>query len=295
MYEIEKDSAVVMKKKNIFQRKEKLGTVLKPMLAIVILVIQIYPIFYVMTSSLKTPEDFRNLATYALPSSLNLENYITVFFTSPMVNYFKNSMIILIGSLIILLSTSLMAAFALSKIKFKGNKKLFSFFMLGLMLPFQVALIPLFTIFSETNVLNTYFAVIMPQVAFSLSFSISLFYSFCKFLPDDVIEAAIIDGCSSLGIFTKIVVPMSKNAILTVATMQGVFCWNDFICANTFTRTTDMKTITLGLNDFVGFMGLTDWGATFAAITVTVLPTFIFYFLASKYMLEGMSAGAVKG
>ena len=77
--------------------------------------------------------------------------------------------------------------------------------------------------------------------------------------------------------------------------MQGVFCWNEFICAYTFTRTTDMKTITLGLNDFVGTFGLTDWGCMYAAITVMILPTFIFYFLASKYMLSGLTAGAVKG
>lgn len=91
------------------------------------------------------------------------------------------------------------------------------------------------------------------------------------------------------------VVPMSLNSIITVATMQAVFCWNEYINAYTFTRSTDMKTITLGLNDFVGSMGLTDWGATFAAITVTVLPVFIFYFFSSKKMLAGMTAGAVKG
>ena len=91
--------------------------------------------------------------------------------------------------------------------------------------------------------------------------------------------------------FTHVII----NSLLTVATMQGVFTWNDFINAYTFTRSTNMKTVTLGLNDFVGFMGTTDWGATFAAITVTVLPTFLFYFFTNKYMLSGLTAGAVKG
>ena len=188
-----------------------------------------------------------------------------------------------------------MAGFALSKIQFRGNKKILSYFLLGLMLPFQVALIPLFTIFSKLGILNTYPAVILPQIAFSLSYSIQLFYSFSKFLPDEIIEAAIIDGCSPMRTFFKIVFPMSTNSLLTVATMQGVFTWNDFINAYTFTRSTNMKTVTLGLNDFVGFMGTTDWGATFAAITVTVLPTFLFYFFTNKYMLSGLTAGAVKG
>lgn len=211
-----------------------------------------------------------------------------------MLTYFKNSIIITIGVLIPLLIISFMAGFALSKIRFRGNKKVLEFLMLGLMLPFQVALIPLFTIFNKLGLLNTYPAVILPQIAFSLSYSIQLFYSFSKFLPDEIIEAAIIDGCSPFQTFVKIVVPMSTNSLLTVATMQGVFTWNDFINAYTFTKSTSMKTVTLGLNDFVGFMGTTDWGATFAAITVTVLPTFVFYFITSKYMMSGLTAGAVK-
>ncbi|MCP1102344.1 raffinose/stachyose/melibiose transport system permease protein [Aequitasia blattaphilus] len=275
--------------------KKTLFTGIKIIIAGLLLVLQVYPIFYVVTSSMKTTEDFQQLASYALPSTLNFDNYIKVFTTSSMSTYFKNSVIITIGVLVPLLIISLMAGFALSKIKFKGNKKLFSFLMLGLMLPFQVALIPLFTIFNQLGILNTYPAVILPQIAFSLSYSIQLFYSFSKFLPDEMIEAAIIDGCSPFKTFVKIIIPMSTNSILTVATMQGVFTWNDFINAYTFTKSTAMKTVTLGLNDFVGFMGTTDWGATFAAITVTVLPTFIFYFITSKSMLSGLTAGSVKG
>ena len=275
--------------------KKRIFSVLMVIIAVLLLILQVYPIFYVIISSMKTKDDFRQLASYALPGSLNFENYIKVFTTSPMLTYFKNSIIITIGVLIPLLIISFMAGFALSKIQFKSNKMILNYFLLGLMLPFQVALIPLFTIFNKLNMLNTYPAVILPQIAFSLSYSIQLFYSFSKFLPDEIIEAAIIDGCTPFKTFVKIVAPMSKNSILTVATMQGVFTWNDFINAYTFTRSTNMKTVTLGLNDFVGFMGTTDWGATFAAITVTVLPTFLFYFFTNKYMISGLTAGGVKG
>ncbi|MDD3218753.1 MAG: carbohydrate ABC transporter permease [Lachnospiraceae bacterium] len=275
--------------------KKRIFTVVKILVGALLLVIQVYPIFYVITSSMKTTDDFRQLASYALPSHFNIDNYIKVFTTSSMVTYFKNSIIITVGVLVPLLIISFMAGFALSKIKFRGNKKILNFLMLGLMLPFQVALIPLFTIFNNMGILNTYPAVILPQIAFSLSYSIQLFYSFSKFLPDEIIEAAIIDGCTPFRTFIRIVIPMSTNSLLTVATMQGVFTWNDFINAYTFTKSTTMKTVTLGLNDFVGFMGTTDWGATFAAITITVLPTFIFYFITSKSMLSGLTAGAVKG
>lgn len=277
------------------RKKVSAGSIVKWVLAILLVVIQVYPFLYVFTSSFKSLDDFRKLPAYALPSSLNLENYITVFTKSHMPTYFKNSIIVLIGVLIPLLLIALMAGFALSKIKFKGKKLLLNYFLLGLMLPMQVALIPLFTIFNKLGLINTYAAIILPQIAFSLSYSIQLFYSFSKFFPEEMLEAAIIDGCSPMGCFFKMVMPMSLNSIITVATMQAVFCWNEYINAYTFTRSTDMKTVTLGLNDYVGSMGLTDWGATFAAITVTVIPVFIFYFLCSKKMLAGLTAGAVKG
>ncbi|WP_373218224.1 carbohydrate ABC transporter permease [Ruminococcus sp. 5_1_39BFAA] len=278
-------------------RKQKVtaGSIVKWVLAILLVIIQVYPFLYVFTSSFKSLDDFRKLPAYALPSALNLDNYITVFTKSHMPTYFKNSIIVLVGVLIPLLLIALMAGFALSKIKFKGKKLLLNYFLLGLMLPMQVALIPLFTIFNKLGLINTYAAIILPQIAFSLSYSIQLFYSFSKFFPEEMLEAAIIDGCSPIGCFFKMVMPMSLNSIITVATMQAVFCWNEYINAYTFTRSTDMKTVTLGLNDYVGSMGLTDWGATFAAITVTVIPVFIFYFLCSKKMLAGLTAGAVKG
>ena len=253
------------------KKKTTIPSIIKWVIALILVVMQVYPFFYVFTSSFKSLDDFRQLPAYALPSKWVLTNFINVFTKSHMLTYFKNSIIVLIGVLIPLL------------------------LFLGLMLPMQVALIPLFTIFNKMGLINTYPAIILPQIAFSLSYSIQLFYSFSKFFPEEMLEAAIIDGCSPIGCFFKMVVPMSLNSIITVATMQAVFCWNEYINAYTFTRSTDMKTITLGLNDFVGSMGLTDWGGTFAAITVTVLPVFIFYFFSSKKMLAGMTAGAVKG
>ena len=277
------------------KRRKIVFDILKWIIAVLLLIIQVYPIVYVIASSFKTTDDFRHLPAYALSAHPTLENYVTVFTKSHMPTYFKNSIIIVFGVVIPLLIIALMAGFALGKIRFKGAKLLLNYFLLGLMLPMQVALIPLFTIFNKLGWINTYPAIIVPQIAFALSFSIQLFYSFSKFFPEEILEAAIIDGCSPLKSVFTMVFPMSLNSIITVATMETVFTWNDYINAYTFTRSTDMKTITLGLNDFVGSLGLTNWGATFAAISITVIPVFIFYFLCSKSMLAGMTQGAVKG
>ena len=229
------------------KKKTTIPSIIKWVIALILVVMQVCPFFYVFTSSFKSLDDFRQLPAYALPSKWVLTNFINVFTKSHMLTYFKNSIIVLIGVLIPLLLFALMAGFALSKIKFKGRKFVLNYFLLGLMLPMQVALIPLFTIFNKMGLINTYPAIILPQIAFSLSYSIQLFYSFSKFFPEEMLEAAIIDGCSPIGCFFKMVVPMSLNSIITVATMQAVFCWNEYINAYTFTRSTDMKTITLGL------------------------------------------------
>ena len=202
-------------------QKKMVFAPLKGLAAVILAVIQVYPIFYVFLSSLKTQEDFRKLPSYAFPSSFQLANYKRVLEVSPIVTYFKNSIIILVFTLAVLLVISSMAGFALAKIKFKRNQFMLNYFMLGLMLPCQVALIPLFTIFSKMGLLNTYAAIILPQVAFALSYSIQLFYSFSKFMPNEIIEAAIIDGCSPLQSYVRIVCPMSTNSLLTVGSMLG--------------------------------------------------------------------------
>lgn len=280
---------------SIYRSHKIFGRTVKGLIAVLLMLLCTYPMIYVLLSSFKSSDDFLHLASYQLPSHLDFVNYWTVFEQGRILTYFKNSIIITLTTVILLLGLASLAGFGLSKINFRGKKTLLFYFNLGLMLPMQVALIPLFYVFSAISLLDTYPAVIIPQVAFSLAFSIQIFYSFYKFLPNDIVEAGIIDGCSPLQIFTKIVVPVSQNAFLTVATMQGVFCWNEFITTYTFTKSISMKTVTLGLNDFVGMYGLTDWGATFAMIILTVLPTLLVYFLANKYMLAGLSAGAVKG
>ena len=133
-----------MRKKRI-----SVGGTVKWIIAILLVIMQVYPFLYVFTSSFKSLDDFQKLPAYAMPSALYLGNYITVFTKSHMLTYFKNSIIILVGVLVPLIIIALMAGFALSKIKFRGRKFLLNYFLLGLMLPMQVALIPLFTIFNE--------------------------------------------------------------------------------------------------------------------------------------------------
>ena len=217
----------------------------------VILLVQVYPVFWIFMTSLKTAEEVRSKSTFALPSSLNIDNYIRAVTTSNLTLYFKNSLIVLLVTITALVLFSSTAAFSIEKMRFAANKWLLSFFLLGITIPIHVTLIPLFQIYRNTHLLNTIWALILPQIGFNLPLSIYLFITFYKFIPDTIMEAAAIDGASIWRIFTHMILPMSKNCIITVVTMNTIFIWNEFIFANTFISAAELKTIPVGLFDYI--------------------------------------------
>lgn len=231
---------------------------------------------------------------YALPGSLYLGNYIKAFTQSNLVHYFMNSVAVALCTLLGIVVLSAPAAYAISKIQFKQNEKVLTFFLLGMMIPTFSCLIPMFQIYNMLGLRNTYAAVVLPQIGFSLPMCIFLYVGFMKYIPNELLEAAAIDGAGSFGIFRKVVFPMAKNSTVTVLIYNFVSIWNEFTYANTFMTKDEMKTLPIGLNAFVGEMGRRDWGATFAAIVIAIFPTILVYFFLNKQVMEGMSAGAVK-
>lgn len=260
----------------------------------IILAVQIYPIFWIFMTSLKTTDEIQSKSTFALPATFNLQNYVRAIETSNLGLYFKNSILVLFITIVALVLFSSTAAFALEKMKFRINQGILSFFLLGITIPIHVTLIPLFQVYRDTHLLNTYWALIVPQIGFNLPLSIYLFITFYKFIPNTIMEAAAIDGASIWRIFSNIMLPMSKNCIITVVTMNSIFIWNEFVFANTFISDSNLKTIPIGLFDYIGAKGMVDWGATFSAISIFLLPVLIVYFLLNKGIIAGMTTGAVK-
>lgn len=260
----------------------------------IVLVVLSYPIFWIFMTSFKTSDEIKTRSTFALPESLNIDNYIRAIQTSDLGLYLKNSLIVLIVTIVCLVLFSSTAAFAIEKMKFGINKAVLSFFLVGITIPIHVTLIPLFQIYRATGLLNTYWALIVPQIGFNLPLSIYLFVSFYKFIPNAIMEAAAIDGASIWKIFFSIVLPMSKNSIITVVTMNTIFVWNEFVFANTFISRSELKTIPIGLFDYIGAKGMVDWGATFSAISIFLIPVLILYFILNKGIIAGMTSGAIK-
>lgn len=264
-------------------------------IVVAVVVFTCYPVFWVVCSSLKTPDEIAFSAPYTMPQSIYLGNYVKAVTDSPLIRYFTNSVIVAAATLLLLVMIGSLAAFAISKIRFKMNEKVMSFFLLGIMIPMFVCLIPMFQIYKVMGLRNTYASLVLPQLGFGLPICIYLYVNFMKFIPNSLCEAAMIDGASNFTIFSRIVFPMAKNSTITILIFNFVNIWNEFTYANTFMTKGDMKTLPIGLNDFVGEMGSRDWGATFAAIVAAVLPTLIIYFFLNKSVMEGMAAGAVKG
>lgn len=259
----------------------------------VMLGIWLYPIFWIFMSSVKPAAEHLEYPAYALPKAPVLDNYISLL-DSAIPTYFKNSVIVTAVTLVLIIVLGALAAYPLAKMEFKGRKIIRNGLMVGIMLPIFVALIPMFNIFNTLNLNNTYWALIIPQVGFAIPMAMYLFVGFLDQVPNALIEAAYIDGANSFQIFGRIILPMLRSVIATVATFEFVFVWNEFTFANTFISTSEMKTVPVGLNDFINNFGLRDWGLTFAAVAVTVLPTLILFFLLNKQVMAGMAAGAVK-
>jgi raffinose/stachyose/melibiose transport system permease protein len=254
---------------------------------------QLYPIAWLFMASVKPTVELSS-RPFALPQVLTLENYHRVLGDGKLGGYMWNSVKVTGISLLLIMALGSTTGYALSKFRYKISSKIYAFFTFGIMIPVQITLIPLFIFYSRAGILDTAAALILPQVGFALPLSAMLFVNFYAFVPNDLIEAAIIDGSTPYGIFFKIMVPLARNTFITVASMYSILIWNDFIFANTFSADA-AKTVAVGLKDYVGAYGHVDWGATFAAIVLSVLPPMVVYFLLSKQVCAGMTVGATKG
>lgn len=261
---------------------------------VALLLVQLFPILWLLLSSFK-PSLALTSAPFSIGTDFTLANYAGVLRDSDIFIYIRNTAIVTFISIALIVILSAGAGFALEIMEIRLNGPISTLFLVGIMIPIQVSLIPLFSMYRDLHLLNSYGALILPQVGFALPLSILIFQNFYRYIPRELIEAAVIDGCNIYQMFFRVLLPLMKNVTLTVASLQFVFIWNDFVFSNTFTNSTQYKTIAVGLQEFIGAFGATDWGQTYAAICISLLPVLLIYLLLNKQMMEGIAAGAVKG
>lgn len=258
-----------------------------------LVVVYIAPLLWMVNVSLKTnAEVFED--PFALPRVMQLGNYIFSWTKGSLGKAMLNSVIVCGCSLIASLIMGLMASFAIARMKWKLSGAAMTYFMIGMMVPVHCVLIPLFVRFSKWHLTNSLTGLILPYTAFSLPMTIFLMVGFFKGMPKELFEAACIDGCNIYQCFTKIAVPLSKTGVSVVALMTFIANWNELLLAMVFISDTNKKTLPVTLTYFVGPYA-TNYVQMFAAIVIAIAPTILVYCLFSNQIVDGLTAGAVKG
>ena len=270
------------------------GRVVTYVILILWAVISIFPVYWMLTFSLKTNNEIFGENVVGLPKYWVWENYTRALNTGDMPRYFLNSVIVATSTILITLAASVMATYAMTRLQWKGAKSMNKFFMLGLTIPIHSSIVPLYTTLSRLHMLSTYWALIIPYSAFSLAMGILISIGFMGDIPYDLDEAAFIDGCGVWGIFLRIIAPLMLPAVATVGIYTFLQCWNELMFANIFISKDAYKTLPVGVQALSG-QYTTDWGPIGAALSLATIPTLLVYVFLSKRIRDSFIAGAVKG
>ena len=255
--------------------------------------IYILPLLWVVITSLK---DDKVLMTspWAMPDHLMFENYSFAWTMGNLGKATLNSFIVCSVTLVVSLLIGSMAAFGIARLRWKLSKLVLTYFMIGMMIPIHCVLIPLFIQFSSWKLTNSLIGLIIPYVTFSLPITIYIMVGFFKGIPNEMFESAVMDGCSVPRMFFEIALPMAKTGFMVTGLMSFVSNWNELLLAMVFISREAQKTLPVSLTKFVGPYH-TNYTQMFAGIVIAVIPTIIVYCLFANQIVEGLTAGAVKG
>lgn len=260
---------------------------------IVLCLIWVVPMFTLVATAIKSRQDFFNgLGLFQLPDQIAWSNFINAVTKGRLFLYMKNDMIITFLKVPLGIFIGALASFALTRLDIKRRTGIFIFFLIGMMLPMQAALVPINVIYSKLKLLNTYFGLFYVYIGFGISYAILIMRGFMNGIPRDIDEAAYIDGCTKWQLFWHIILPISKPALATLMITDFLSTWNEYLLASVIINDNKMKTVPVGLMTFVGEHG-TDYGYLCAGVLISVIPVLIVYLVFQRYFVEGM-AGAVK-
>lgn len=253
----------------------------------------IFPIIWMIYSSLKTDQEF-SLDILSLPTEPQFQNYVKAIEEGNIGSYFMNSMFNTVITVAIVLVIAFVTGYCISRFRFKGRTFIYYMFLAGMLIPIYALLIPIFVEFKTLGLLNQKFTLIIPYIAFALPTSVFLVESSIESVPIEVEEAACIDGSSFFNTLFQIVMPMCKPVLSTCAILTFLNTWNEFPLALVLIRSNSLKTMPIGLTNFVGAYTV-NYPLMLSALVVSTLPVIIVYLLFYNQIMNGMTAGAVKG
>ncbi len=252
------------------------------------------PIVTALITSVRTNSDIVTRGFLAIPNALSLQSYAEAWQRGGLVHYLPNSFIITIPSLIATLFLSSLSAYALSRFRFPGDRIILFIYVAGMMLPFQILLLPVFRLTDALHIYNTYWAVIVFHTAFQLGFCTFVLRNYMRTIPGELLEAARMDGCSEFRIYSQIMMPLTLPAVAAVATLEFTWIFNDFLWALILIQNNALKPVTTGLAALQGQYRM-DWTVIISGSLLAALPTVVVFLLLQRYFVAGLTLGATKG
>ncbi len=273
-------------------RRIRPGRVALELLVVLLCLAWLSPFYLLVVNTFKTMPEI-SAGPISLPDSLRLDAYARVWKEAHLGDYYKNSLIIASVSVVISVGVSSLAAYAFSRMRFVGKQALFFFLLAGVMLPLQVVLVPLYRLLSGLDMLSSYRGMIALYVAFTIPFGVFILTGFFKSVPVEIEEAALIDGCSWFQAYRRIALPLAAPGLVTMIILEFIWFWNEYLVALTFIQKEAMRTVMLGVMVMANTFQL-DFSKLTAGIVVSVIPPIVVYIFFQRYLIRGLTAGALK-
>ena len=268
------------------------GTFFKAVLVINAVMV-LLPVFFLLNSSLRETGSF-NANPLELARNPEWSNFTQVWADGEFPNFLKNSLIVTLGSLVVILICALGAGFILGRYQFKGNSLIYGFVLTGMLVPAKLAILPLFIQLKWMNLIDSHLGLILVYASGALPAAIFIMAGFFRSLPADIDSAARIDGASEFQLLRLVLAPLVRPGLAIVAIYSAIPIWNDFFLPLVFLQSPENKTIMQGLTVFFGQYA-SQWGVLFAGLTLAALPLIVLYLILSEQFIKGLTAGAVKG
>ena len=253
------------------------------------LVITIYPLYYIAIVSLETRQSFSSNQSLLAPSGVTLANYATTF-ENGILHYFLNSVIVTLACMAGVLAVSLPLAYAIARLRNPYTAAVFRALLLGLAVPIQACIIPIYVLMIHIGLYNTLFGLVPAQVAFGIPITVLILVNFIRDIPEDLFAAMRLDGVGDLGLIWHLVAPLSRPALTTVAIYNAIQTWNNFLFPLVLTQTSEVQTLPLALQSFEGQFGI-DIPGLMAAVVLSALPVILLYVFAQRQLVGGLTAG----
>ncbi|MDN3015754.1 carbohydrate ABC transporter permease [Paenibacillus sp. BSR1-1] len=267
---------------------------LKVVFLSIFLAITIFPLYWIIITSFKMQKDIFSLPIQYWPKEFTLDNYIQIFKISHFQTYIFNSFLVSIVASFIVLIISMLGGYVLARFKFKGKGQVMGGFLITQIVPIFIGMAPLYMMMSKMQLVNHLFSLMLIYTVMLIPFCTIIMVGFFQRIPASLEEAAMIDGCSRISALFKVIVPVMLPGIMATLIFAFVQCWNELIMAVMFIDEESVKTIPVAMNSFIKKYDI-EWGAMSAGTVLSVIPTMILFAFCQKYLVNGLTQGAVKG